>query len=549
MPADPYAEFQQPAQGASPYAQFQDPAAAPQDQGVLHGLYNSTIQPIVDTFHQAQANQAASDKAEEGMSFGEKMLHRAKEGISGALENAIPGVSIAKQQAPMFGKAASAATDTSKTPLQRIAGAAGYAGAGLLPGVGPIMAHAGETGATKPNEGMGEALGGLAQMAIPEIAGRAGSALAPRLAETAQGIGAKQRGFSRTPGTAILEETRGIQPSTVAASGKAKMAELNPQLEAAAAKVTQPVASLAPARNIIDQHMAQAVRQNAQQIHGQLEPMRAHLTTDFKPAPMEKTFPAGTFSIKPSEIPGAGKNADLFGGKWDTEDLRRISDYADQLKQGSKPPPILLQANPDKTLGVQDGFHRLAAAKQAGDVPLDAEFRGPNRTITVPGNPEIPENVTPSRLLDLKRGFGQEHASFNPDIHEAVNSTGKRAYGALDSELDRTVPEAAGLNQRMSSLIPAIQRAEATARQADLPQRIAQRVGARTGALTGMVAGAHFGGVPGALLGLIGPELAADPAAQMIAARTLHGFSKIPGKGIITPVSIGAKKDDQNEPK
>jgi len=144
-------------------------AQKPTDQGVLHGLYTNVVKPYVDMYHQASDAQDASNKAEEGMGFGEKMLHRAKEGLSSGLQTAFPALNIAQAQAPMFKKAYDAANDTTKTPLQRVAGTVGYGAAGLLPGTGPMAAHAGETAAEgKPREATGEMLGTLGQTLLPK---------------------------------------------------------------------------------------------------------------------------------------------------------------------------------------------------------------------------------------------------------------------------------------------------------------------------------------------------------------------------------------------
>jgi hypothetical protein len=142
----------------------------------------------------------------------------------------------------------------------------------------------------------------------------------------------------------------------------------------------------------------------------------------------------------------------------------------------------------------------------------------------------IPENITPRQLFDLKRGFNEENLRWNPEMHDRALSTGRQAYNALDQELDRTVPESAGLNQRISSLIPVAQRAESISRGAPTLQRAAQRFGAHTGALTlggiGGYQGYREGGVPGAiaggLTGVLAPELIASPEGQMALARTLN---------------------------
>ena len=269
-----------------------------------------------------------------------------------------------------------------------------------------------------------------------QVLGQGLKAAAPVIAETALGLPKAARAFGKTPGTALLNETRGIRPSTIAASAQERLGQLNPQLEQAAdaasvrpaPRISNPIASLRPARSVISGAMGKAANQNAEGLHGQLGNMLDSLSQRF----------------------------------------------------------------------------------QTGE--------------------PIPENITPRQLLDLKRGFNEENLRWNPEMHDRALSTGRQAYNALDQELDRTVPESAGLNQRISSLIPVAQRAESISRGAPTLQRAAQRFGAHTGALTlggiGGYQGYREGGVPGAiaggLTGVLAPELIASPEGQMALARTLN---------------------------
>jgi hypothetical protein len=255
-----------------------------------------------------------------------------------------------------------------------------------------------------------------------QVGGLVLKAAAPVIAETALGIPKAARAFGKTPGAALLDETRGIRPSTIAASAQERLGQLNPQLESAAANSKVP-ASLLPARGIVSDAANKAANQNAEGLFNQL-----------------------------------GKQANFL------------------------------------------------------------DYGGPSG------------EVTPQKLLDLKRGFNEEHLRWNPEMHDRALSTGRQAYNALDQELDRTVPESAGLNQRISSLIPVAQRAESISRAAPTLQRAAQRFGAHTGALTlggiGGYQGYREGGVPGAiaggLTGVLAPELIASPEGQMVLARTLN---------------------------
>ena len=255
-----------------------------------------------------------------------------------------------------------------------------------------------------------------------QVIGQGLKAAAPVIAETALGLPKAARAFGKTPGTALLNETRGIRPSTIAASAQERLGQLNPELESAAANSKVP-ASLLPARGIVSDAANKAANQNAEGLFNQL-----------------------------------GKQGDFL------------------------------------------------------------DYGGPSG------------QVTPQKLLDLKRGFNEEHLRWNPEMHDRALSTGRQAYNALDQELDRTVPESAGLNQRISSLIPVAQRAESISRGAPTLQRAAQRFGAHTGALTlggiGGYQGYREGGVPGAiaggLTGVLAPELIASPEGQMTLARTLN---------------------------
>ena len=255
-----------------------------------------------------------------------------------------------------------------------------------------------------------------------QVIGQGLKAAAPVIAETALGLPKAARAFGKTPGAALLDETRGIRPSTIAASAQERLGQLNPELESAAANSKVP-ASLLPARGIVSDAANKAANQNAEGLFNQL-----------------------------------GKQGDFL------------------------------------------------------------DYGGPSG------------QVTPQKLLDLKRGFNEEHLRWNPEMHDRALSTGRQAYNALDQELDRTVPESAGLNQRISSLIPVAQRAESISRGAPTLQRAAQRFGAHTGALTlggiGGYQGYREGGVPGAiaggLTGVLAPELIASPEGQMTLARALN---------------------------
>jgi hypothetical protein len=306
-----------------------------------------------------------------------------------------------------------------------------------------IATSALSSGAVNAAQG-GSPVTGAAMGAGGQVLGQGMKAAAPIIAETALGLPKAARAFGKTPGLALLNETSGIRPSTIAESAQGRLGELTPELEREAASSSTP-ASLLPARGIVGDAMNKAADQNAEGLFNQL-----------------------------------GKQGDFlnYGG----------------------------------TSG----------------------------------------EVSPKKLLDLKRGFNEEHLRWNPEMHDRALSTGRKAYNALDQELDRTVPQAADLNQRISSLIPVAQRAESVSRNAPTLQRAAQRFGAHTGALTlgaiGGYQGYREGGVPGAvagsLTGVLAPELIASPEGQMALARTLNkarGLTPLVGAAL----QFDRKRDNQ----
>jgi hypothetical protein len=144
----------------------------------------------------------------------------------------------------------------------------------------------------------------------------------------------------------------------------------------------------------------------------------------------------------------------------------------------------------------------------------------------------IPERVTPTELLNLKRGVGDLQGSWPLETNKIGGDTVRGVYRALDSELDRTVPGSSELNQRISSLIPVAKRAGAADLNASLLQRATARFGKHTGAATlaGMSAAEGYhkdgfaGGAAGLAAGAILPEVLSSPAMLMFGARAMNGL-------------------------
>jgi hypothetical protein len=142
--------------------------------------------------------------------------------------------------------------------------------------------------------------------------------------------------------------------------------------------------------------------------------------------------------------------------------------------------------------------------------------------------PAVAEQQAPLDFLGMKRQFGEDFTRFNPARPASHNATAtaNRAYGAMADEFNRSVPGAAPLNQRISSLIPVRDRAIQTDFNAGPGERMLNRVARPTGAMFPALFGLHEGGLPGALMAITGQEALSAPTFKMIAARGLHGAGK-----------------------
>lgn len=385
-------------------------------------------------------------------------------------------------------------------------------------------------------------------------AGEGFRALAPKIAEGALAITKPDRAFGKTPGAAVLNETRGFRPSDIAETGQTRLRGLTSQLEgkvdSASSRPAPRIAGfLPPPTEEVPLHEQpfQSGRASRPIVLNQPDrpmPLQLEAPPSETPLASQGKFENGRLTpqgvlLRPQEFPAEtsgmthgeyfGEVPGTYGGRQPLQGvmLRRPEMSA------SIPPAF--EANPSASLAPARGVIANAMGKagreEAGSLHGQlGELNDFLHTGKVSGEP-IPTNVTPRRLLDLKRGFATEFLGrWNPETHGGTLSAGRRAYHALDSELDRTVPEAADLNQRVSSLLPVVHRAESTARNAPMAQKIVGRFVAPTGALASALYGAHegaqHGGMQGALAGgtagLLAPLLIGTPEGQMIAARTFN---------------------------
>jgi hypothetical protein len=107
-------------------------------------------------------------------------------------------------------------------------------------------------------------------------------AIAPAMAETALRVRGNDRLYGRTVGDAILNDTTGVRPSTIADSAQGTISRLTPQLESKAAQASQQGAtgSLLPARLSTAHTMATHMNNYAPLSAQELEPLEDRLATN-----------------------------------------------------------------------------------------------------------------------------------------------------------------------------------------------------------------------------------------------------------------------------
>lgn len=157
--------------------------------------------------------------------------------------------------------------------------------------------------------------------------------------------------------------------------------------------------------------------------------------------------------------------------------------------------------------------------------PLGAE--GP--TATLP----IPDEVPAAQYLELKRGVGNAlpAGSWSPESANSFKGPRNAIYGTMAKEFEKHVPEAAPLNQRISTLIPATKG----------PKNFffGHALGPGVGATLGGVGGWRREGIPGAVAGALEGGLAgfAFPSAMNSVAR----LSYSPGaRRLLVPLATGS---------
>ena len=406
-----------------------------------------------------------------------------------------------------------------------------------------------------------------------QVVGQGLKAAAPALAESGLNITKAMRGRGRDIGQAVLDETSGIRPSTVAKSAKNKISSLFGERQSILDKSSlkpNPVRGLlsAPAQEIPlhEQPFVPGELSRPVTIENPARPMPKQLPVSTRSTPLSShndifpdQLPGATTTIPvdtPADAPGMAQRQSIgqipgySGGR---QPLQGVLIRPAAVGRGAIPstlPNNVASLGPARRVlaDAMSSARGMEAPTLHGQVSNMSDFL---HTGAVSGE-AIPMNVTPSRLGRLQQGFSDEHLTWNPNIHERANAAGQRAYGAMTGELERTAPETVPLNSRISNLIPAQRAADSLTRESSVGQKVLGRFGAHTGALAGAGIGGGIGykegGVPGALAGIVSgavaPELIASPEGKLAMARLLNKTAALrPLVG--TAAQFTRKKDDE----
>lgn len=211
---------------------------------------------------------------------------------------------------------------------------------------------------------------------------------------------------------------------------------------------------------------------------------------------------------------------------------QQLDELADSSQmRGSLKPAYDALDQIEQRAGAQNSANELKVVQKIRD---QLSSRYDSKTKKFSGDP-IPTEPSARELLDLKRGIGKLKNWDSPSEAALASPIVDQVYGALDSELDRIVPESQGLNQKLSAMMKIASRAEDLTNNAGVAQKGFARIAAHTGAMAapvgvGAALGGAIGGTPGAAAGsvigsMVGPfiqEKVASPATRIGIARALY---------------------------
>lgn len=268
-------------------------------------------------------------------------------------------------------------------------------GESLLGPVGPMLAHtakaayqdpAGTAGGIVGGTLLGEAGGGLVRGV-----GKGTRMMAPKFAEAAMKTQPMDRTFGRndpgrTPGEALLRETKGSDPGAIAQQAQERVTELNKELEQNALNSPHK-AALGPARLAASDFGDQAVNRGNPSSVRKIQGLQDHLTKQIDPATgsYDSQLPIPN-DISPRYLLDLKRGIGERGKSWLARDPAELPDTAVSRVYH------LLDEEGDRTIpGGRELNERMASllpvAKRAGAVDLNAGIlqKAANRLATPTG--------------------------------------------------------------------------------------------------------------------------------------------------------------------
>jgi len=400
--------------------------------------------------------------------------------------------------------------------------------------------------------------------ALGGAAGEAGKAVAPSLVRSALRLGSKRE--SAEPfAEAVLNETTGVKPSTIARQGGEKINQLYEELLGKARtrgeELTIPPPTQPPTRGLLgaapevvplgeppapidvpgqllparEMRRANIVGGMGEQVAHELgEPTAGTIPSRLQRQGFLTSSPEwweqgaeGARAVEKNPVPRGPSGPGIM----ETRDPFVINQFRETTPGPYNipaPQPTLSAEAPSvkPALDVLDKHIQHARAQNSPFVQTLGDLRTALTHDVATGAP-LPVRTTPEDILLRKQGFGQRITNWervNGPLPEGVK---REVYHALDSELDRTVPGSEQLNERMHNLFQPSKNAAIIANAPDITQRSLERIARPTGGMVLPMAlgagGARSAGLPGALLGgglgLLGMEAISSPAGKMAAAR------------------------------
>lgn len=390
-------------------------------------------------------------------------------GQSPTAENSARAVATAKQMATPTGTAQAIGKGLGNAAQFLIPGAAEEAGASMLaPTIGKLAARmtTGALGSGVVNVSQGGGFGaGAAAGAAGPVIGKVLKSVAPVIAEQALGVRGVDRALGKTPGDAILNETTGLTPGTIASQANDVSNGLTSAVERR--MTSAPEGSLTPARNAATSFQKTAVARNSpesiKRTGALVNQLTQKLGADGKPL-MEPTLGQ---VVKPTGI------LDSSGSPITREVTQQVGQQ----------PVTYPETVPARTL--------LDLKRGVGE--LQGSW-----------NPAIPNKLSDTAVSNVYHALDSEMDGLAPGTKE------------LNQRISSLIPVAnrAGAADLNEGLI------------GRTIGRFGKPTGALVGGLAGAAEGRREGGTNGAIIGgltgLVAPEILSNPTTLMTGARMMY---------------------------